>query len=391
MDEPTNPTTRNPVPAMIEARDLFDLPAGVSYLKACSATPLMHSAREAGLVGVAKKSRPWTIGADDTFGAGERARTLFARLIGAEADDVALCPSASYGLSTAARNLPVGEDRDVVILEGQFPSNVYPWTDAIGRTGGKLVTVPYPDDGDWTAGTLAAISDKTAVAALPAVHWTDASRVDLVAVGKRCRETRTALVLDLSQSLGAVPFDVRAVKPDFMVAVTEKWLLGPYQLAFLYVAPKHQRGIPIEFGWMNRERAEDYDTLVDYRERYQPGARRFDMGEKGNYVTLPMAIEALARIIEWTPAAIEDHIAPLIDMTAEQAVRLGLIPTPAPGRSRHMIGLRRPGGLPAELPQRLAAHDVHVTMRGGCLRIAPHVYNTHADIERLIEALAAEL
>lgn len=376
---------------MIDARNLFDLPAGVSYLKACSATPLMRPVRDAGLIGVAKKSQPWTIGADDTFGAGERARTLFARLIGAGADDIALCPSASYGLSTAARNLPIGEDHDVVVLEGQFPSNVYPWTDAIRRTGGTLVTVPYPDDGDWTAGTLAAISDKTAVAALPAVHWTDASRVDLVAVAKRCRETGAALVLDLSQSLGAVPFDVRDIEPDFMVAVTEKWLLGPYQLAFLYVAPRHQQGIPIEFGWMNREQAEDYDNLVDYRESYQPGARRFDMGEKGNYVTLPMAIEGLERILEWTPAAIEDHIAPLIDMTAQEAVRLGLIPTPAPGRSRHMIGLRRPGGLPADLPQRLAARDVHVTMRGGCLRIAPHVYNAHADVERLIEALAAEL
>ena len=375
---------------MIEARALFDLPAGVSYLKACSATPLMHSVRDLGLSGLAKKSQPWTIGADDVFGAGERARGAFARLIGAGAGDIALCPSASYGLSIAARNLSVGEGRDVVILDGQFPSNVYPWTDAIRRTGGRLVTVPRPADGDWTAGTLTAISSTTAVAALPAVHWTDASRLDLRAVAKRCRETGAALVLDLSQSLGAVPFDVREVEPDFMVAVTEKWLLGPYQLAFLYVAPRHQRGVPIEFGWMNRERAEDYDSLIDYRERYQPGARRFDMGEKGNYVTLPMAIEALERIIEWTPAAIEDHIAPLIDLTAEEGGRLGLMPTPAPGRSRHMIGLRGRGGLPADLPQRLVGHGVHVTMRGGCLRVAPHVYNTLGDIERLIKALAAE-
>jgi selenocysteine lyase/cysteine desulfurase len=176
-----------------------------------------------------------------------------------------------------------------------------------------------------------------------------------------------------------------------LISVTEKWLLGPYQLAFLYVAPKHQNGVPIEFGWMNREQASDYDNLVNYRNGYQPGARRFDMGEKGNYVTLPMAVEALDKIIGWTPAAIEDHIAALIDRVADEADRLGLVPTPEPGRSRHMVGLRRDGGLKSDLPQRLADRGVHVTMRGGCLRIAPHVYNDIRDIERLLAALAAEL
>lgn len=376
---------------MIYARELFDLPDDISYLKACSATPLMHRVCEAGLAGVTMKSRPWTIGSDDTFGAGERARALFARLIGGRPDDISLCPSASYGLSVAARNLAIGDGRNVVILDEQFPSNVYPWTDAIRRCGGNLVAVPRPDDGDWTEPTLAAITNATAVAALPAVHWTDASTVDLSAVGRRCRDTGTALVLDLSQSLGAAPFDLATVEPDYMVAVTEKWLLGPYQLAFLYVAPKHQQGVPIEFGWMNREQADDYDNLVDYRETYQPGARRFDMGEKGNYVTLPMAVEALEQIIAWTPAAIEDQLAPLIDLTAHEATRLGLRPTPSPGRSRHMIGLRRDDRLPADLPQRLAARGVHVTMRGGCLRVAPHVYNEQRDVERLIAGLAAEL
>lgn len=376
---------------MIDASDLFDLPSEISYLKACSATPLMRHVREAGLTGVGKKSHPWTMGQDDSFGAAERARTLFAKLIGADTDNIALCPSASYGLSVAARNLPIGSGRNVVILDEQFPSNVYPWMDAIKRTGGGLVTVPFPIDGDWTQGTVAAITGDTAVAALPAVHWTDASTVNLTAVGRRCRETGTALVLDLSQSLGAVPFDIAEVRPDFMISVTEKWLLGPYQLAFLYVAPKHQNGVPIEFGWMNREQASDYDNLVDYRDAYQPGARRFDMGEKGNYVTLPMASSALERIIDWTPAAIEDHIAPLIDQTVLEADRLGLIPTPKPGRSRHMVGLRRDGGMAPDLPQRLVGHGVHVTMRGGCLRIAPHIYNKPKDIERLIAGLAAEL
>ena len=118
--------------------------------------------------------------------------------------------------------------------------------DGIRRSAlGAIVTVPCPDDGDWTGAVIAAIDERTAVAALPQCHWTDGATIDPVAIGARCRTVGAALVLDLSQSLGAVPFDVRAVQPDFLVTVAEKWLLGPLQMAFLYVAPRWHDARPI--------------------------------------------------------------------------------------------------------------------------------------------------
>lgn len=368
-------------------RHLFDLPDDAVYLRCAASAPQLKSVYEAGRLGLAKKSRPWRIGARETFDDVERLRALFAGLIGAEAGDVALAPSASYGLSIAAANLTLGAGRDVVVLERQFPSNVYPWRVLVRRDGGRVLTVARPADDDWTAAVLAAIGPSTAIVALPQCHWLDGAMLDLAAIGRRTRAVGAALVLDLSQSLGAVPFDVRDVRPDFLVAVAEKWLLGPYQLAFLYAAPSRQDGEPIEHTWIGRAESQDYARLVDYRDGYQPGARRFDVGERGNFVSVPMAIRALRQVADWRVDAIAATLTPLIRETAERAGAFGLTPVPAAARAPHMIGLRAGAALPPNLGDRLADRGIFVTVRDQVIRVAPHVYNGRDDLERLFAAL----
>src|SRR5262249_32565146 len=156
-------------------------------------------------------------------------------------------------------------------------------------TDGELVTVPRPADDDWTTAILARLGARTAIVALPHCHWTDGGLIDLERIGVAARGVGAALVLDLTQSLGALPFDIRRVDPDFMVAATYKWLLGPYSLGFLYVAPRRHGGQPLEQGYLNRRDAEVTARRLDYIEEFQPGARRYDMGEKSNFVLLPMA------------------------------------------------------------------------------------------------------
>ncbi len=368
-------------------RHLFDLPDDVVYLRCTASAPQLKSVYEAGRLGLAKKSRPWRIGARETFDDVERLRALFAGLIGAEAADVAIAPSASYGLSTAAANLTVGEGRDVVVLARQFPSNVYPWRALVRRDGGRILTVERPSNDDWTAAVLASTGPSTAIVALPQCHWLDGAVLDLEAIGRRARDVGAALVLDLSQSLGAVPFDVGAVQPDFLVAVAEKWLLGPYQLAFLYAAPSRQDGEPIEQTWIGRSESENYARLVDYRDGYQPGARRFDVGERGNFVSVPMAIQALRQIADWRVDAIAATLKPLIDETADRAAAIGLTPVPAAARAPHMIGLRAHAGLPAKLGDRLADRGIFVSVRDQVVRVAPHVYNDRNDLDRLFATL----
>jgi len=215
--------TLAPIP---NQRHLFDIPDEVAYLNCAYMGPLMHSVVEAGDRGIRAKARPWGISPDDFFEEGERARVQFARIIGADAEGVALIPAASYGLSCAARNIEAGPGERLVVLAEQFPSIVYTWREVANTRGASLVTVARPPDDDWTRETLAAIDERTAVVALPHCHWTDGGLLDLAGIGERCREVGAALVLDLTQSAGALRFDTGRVRPDYVVCAGYKWLLG---------------------------------------------------------------------------------------------------------------------------------------------------------------------
>lgn len=369
-------------------RALFDMPDEIAYLNCAYMSPLSRAVCEAGQAGVARKLQPWHIHANDFFDEAEIARALFAELIGADVEGIAIVPAASYGIGVAAANVPVREGQRIVLLADQFPANVYPWRDLAERTGAEVVTVARPADDDWTRVVLADIDERTAVVALPQCHWTDGSLVDLVRVGERARAVGAALVLDVTQSVGAYLLDINRIQPDFLVTATYKWLLGPYSLGFLYVAPRYREGRPLEFTWIGREGSEDFAGLVDYRDAYQPGARRFDVGERSNFALMPAAIAALRQLLGWQVDNIRDTLREVTGRIEQEARRLGLDPVPAERRVDHMLGIRSPRSLPPDLMARLAAAQVYVSVRGQSIRVSPHVYNTAEDVRRLLAVLA---
>jgi selenocysteine lyase/cysteine desulfurase len=372
-------------------RELFEIPAGVAYLNCAYMSPQLRSVREVGERAVARKSRPWEITPDDFFEDAEKSRALFARLVGAEADGIALIPSVSYGIAVAAANVQVEPGENILILEDQFPSNVYSWRELAARQNANLVTVPRPPDHDWTAAVLGHLGENTAVVAVPNCHWTDGSLLDLRRIGRRAREVGAALVVDGIQSLGAHPFDVAEVGPDFLVASVYKWLLGPYGVGFMYVGEDFREGAPIEHNWINRRGSEDFSGLVGYEEAFQPGARRYDVGERSNFVLLPMANEALRKILDWGVENVSETIGGLTDLIEEEARERGIEAIPAHRRARHMIGLKLGSHAPRDLASRLARENIFVSVRGESVRLSPHLYNTAEEVDRLFAALAEAL
>ncbi len=372
-------------------KHLFDIPEDVSYLNCAYMSPQLRDVGAAGEKALALKSRPWEITPEDFFAESEAARGLFARISGGDADGVAIIPSVSYGMAVAAANLSVHEGQSILVLEEQFPSNVYPWRELARRRGAELVTAPRPLDDDWTAALLDRIDGDTAIVAAPNCHWTDGSLVDLARVGAAVREAGAALVVDATQSLGAHPLDVAEVRPDFLVSAAYKWLLGPYSLGFMYVGEAYRESTPIEHNWIARERSEDFARLVDYRDGFQPGARRYDVGERSNFVLSPMATTAMRRILDWGVENISETTGLLTDRIERAAAELGLEATPADKRGRHMIGLRLGPDAPPDLAARLAAENVYVSVRGASLRVSPHLYNDAGDVDRLFAALAEVL
>ena len=374
---------------LTDQRHLFDVPDDIAYLNAAFFGPRLRSVTQAGDDAIRLTGTPWQVGPSLFFDPVERLRRTVGSLLGDTADGVALIPGISYGIAVAAANLSVGRSRTVVVLEEQFPSHVYPWRAKVASEGGDIVTVARSNDG-WTANVLESIDDRTAIVAVPNCHWTDGGYLDLVQIGSAARQVGAALVVDASQSFGAMPFDVAEVQPDFVATVGYKWQLGFYGLGYLWVAEQHRIGTPLEEGWANRKDADDFAGLVDYADSYEPGARRFDMGERSNFIGVAMANAAMDQVAAWGIDRIAASLASVTHTIADRVRDLGWHTAPDDQRSPHLIGIRHPDGLAAGLPEALAACGVSVSVRGDSIRIAPHLHTTEADVDRLVQALRVE-
>ena len=237
---------------------------------------------------------------------------------------------------------------------------------------------------------LAAIGPKTSIVACPQVHWADGGQLDLPAISQAARLQGAALVLDLTQSLGVLPFDMDAIQPDFAVVAGYKWLLGPYSIGALYVHPQHQNGEALEENWIGRDKSEDFARLVDYADQYAAGARRFDVGERSGFQLIPSANTSIKQMLDWDAAQIAETLSAKTLAIAEAVAPLGLRDS-TPERAGHYLCLSLPSHAPADLVKRLGARQIHVSQRGDRLRVTPHVYNDEADISRFVDALKAEL
>ncbi len=192
-------------------RSLFDMPDKMAYFNCAYMSPLLCAAVEAGLSGIRRKAQPWKIQPADFFSEVERARSLAATIIGCSSNDVALIPSASYGIATAMNNLPLNPGQEILLISEQFTSNVYAWKENAKQGGLTIKTVAHPTDGDWTEAIIQAITSNTALAALPHCHWTDGSLIDLERISSVLRQFSASLVIDATQSLGVMPLNIDRV------------------------------------------------------------------------------------------------------------------------------------------------------------------------------------
>ncbi|MEE2525954.1 aminotransferase class V-fold PLP-dependent enzyme [Hyphobacterium sp. HN65] len=372
-------------------RILFDFPDGITYLNCAYMGPMPRRAADAGKSAYDQRQRPWEPGVQDYFfDQPEALRAQAAKLFSASVGDVALVPAASYGLATAAANLKLEAGQEILTLAEQFPSNVYVWREKAEAECGQVRTVTRSANQSWTEAVMEGLGPQTAIVAIPEVHWADGGRLDLPAIRAELDKTGGRLVLDLTQSLGTSPFALDEIRPDFAVAAGYKWLLGPYTMGYLYIAPEHQSGRPLEEGWIVREGAEDFARLVDYADGYAGGARRFDMGERSGFQLVPAATESL----RWLNGLGMDELAgQLAERTSaiEESVRSIGAFCNTPDRAGHYLCLALPDHAPKDLAARLADYGVSVSQRGDRLRVTPHLYNNESDIDRFARAMKAEL
>ena len=382
-------------PEQGDYRTLFSLPPELHYLNCAFMAPASKRVAAAGRRALERIEAPARLGIADFFEPSTRVRQLFAQIIGApDADRVAIVPSVSYAMATIARNTPLAPGQAVVVVEEQFPSVVYTWRRACREAGATLRTVAAPDTAAsraeaWNAALLDAIDERTAVVAVPVLHWTDGLRFDVNAVGTRARAVGARFVIDGTQSVGALPFDLARTRPDALVCAGYKWLTGPYSVGVAWYGPAFDGGTPLEENWITRRGSDRFNELVNYRDDYRPGAIRYDVGERSNFVLLPMLETALEQVLEWTPETIAAHTRRLTGAALPRLRELGCRVEDDRWRAGHLLGVRLPAGVEVgQLGRSLAARQVSVSLRGGAIRVAPHLYNDAGDVDALIDVVA---
>lgn len=375
-------------------RAQFTLPPSITYLNCAYMAPLPKVVEKAGLKGLRKKRNPTEIPPQKFFNDTEILRPEYAKLINVnDPKRIVVIPSVSYGMATVAKNINIKKDQHVIVAGEQFPSNYYPWQSLCEETGASIKSVSAPEDFSergkkWNERILDAIDTNTRAVAIANVHWADGTRFDLEAIRKRTNEVGALLIIDGTQSVGAMPFDAGKIKPDALVCAAYKWLLGPYSIGLAYYGEYFNDGKPVENSWMNRLYSEDFAALINYQTSYQPGALRYEVGEHSNFILIPMLLKAVEQINKWGAGRIQEYCR---SITAESILKLkekGFIIEDEAWRGSHLFGIRLPEGVNLDtVKAALLKKKIYVSVRGSSIRVAPNVYNTEKDLQKLTKVL----
>ena len=370
-------------------RDLFDIPRDVCFLNAAAWSPLPLAVQEAGRIGVARKGQPWKLDADFMSKQYERARKAAAALIGADPVDIALIPSVGYGVSTAGKVMSLPRGSRVLVLQDDHTSPVLEWMSRAEQGGYTVEQVKQPADGDWTSAVLEAMARKDtaplSLVSISSVHWSDGGALDLSRIAEAVRQKGAAFLVDATHDAGVRHIDVKTLDPDFLIFPTYKWVLGPYGRAFMYVARRHQNGVPLEQTAPARKGVAAEQKVYFRDLSYADGARRYDMGERDHFITLEMAAVGMEMMAGWGNDPIVARLGMLTDRLADGLENTGVRVIDRKLRAPHLLCLQFPKGMADDLPQKLTAENVYAAPRLGRLRISPHVYNDEQDVDRFVD------
>jgi selenocysteine lyase/cysteine desulfurase len=375
-------------------RSKFSLPKESTYLNCAYMSPLLKSVEKAGMEGIKRKRNPFSITPSDFFTDTEKLRAEFAKLINvSNKKRIALVPSVSYGMANVVKNLRIERGDNIVVAAEQFPSNYYPWHKLCAEQGSNLKAISPPlilngRGKEWNERILNSIDTKTKLVALGHVHWADGTLFQLADIRKRTKEVGALLIIDGTQSVGALPFDVSVIQPDALICGGYKWLMGAYSLGYAYYSEYFDQGKPVEENWINRLDSENFSGLVNYQNEYQPGALRYEVGEHSNFILVPMGIAALKQINQWKPKNIQHYCAKISNEAIAKLRERGFWIEDEKYRGMHLFGIRLPERIDQEkLKLRLKRNKISVSFRGDAIRVSPNVYNTEAELTRLANVL----
>jgi cysteine desulfurase/selenocysteine lyase len=314
----------------------------------------------------------------------EATRANFARLIGAQADEIAFVKNTSEGLSLVAAGIDWRAGDNVVAVDGEYPSNIYPWFGL--RRWGVETRLVQPRRGRVHVDDVRALLDgRTRVVSVSFVDWNGGGRTDLRPLGALCRERGVLCCVDGIQGVGAVQLDVERAGIDCLAVGGHKWLLAPEGCGGLFISRRVvDRLQSVLHGWKS---VTDADTYLPYHFTPRPDAAKFEPGSPPRLGTYALGA-AIELLLEIGPAHIEQRLFEITDrLAAGLRARGAEIVSPWDADARSGIVVFRRGGDPQRVSNELNQRGFIVRVRGGGIRVAPHFYTNEDDIDRFLGAL----
>lgn len=378
---------------MIDWRNEWHEFEGVTYLNLAGNSPIPKGAIKRLHEAIEWKKFPQRIPDAAFFDVPNRVRAAIAQLIGGKPEEVALTTGASTGMSAVAYGLKWQPGDEVITASGEFPLQYATWKPMEERDGVK-VNIVKPSGPFHTADDfIAALTPRTRLVSVSHVRFDDGSKVDVAQLAAACHAQGILLLLDVSQSCGAVPMDVTQMGADFLVCAGYKWLLGPFGTGFFWAKHEHINKMrPGPFYWMATEGAENFADLATAPPRPANAAKRWDAAETANYYDLAALEGGLELVLRANVQTVEEHNHKLIDQLFDRLPKDRCV-TASPLERKH----RGPYGCfrarSAEktkgLYEKLRAENVITSLREGNIRVSPHLYNNERDIDQLIKVITA--
>jgi len=370
-----------------ELRSLFPITNRAIYLNHAAVSPLPTPTVEAIESQLKDVRDNGSINFRSWIAVKERARSLLAELLGARPEQVAFMRNTSDSLSTVANGLDWRTGQNVVTFRREFPANIYPWL-RLRDIFGVEVRMCEERNGRVDMEELENLVDEnTRVIAISHVQFASGFRANLERLGRIARKRDALLVVDVIQSLGVLPLNVEAELVDVAAGASHKWLLGPEGVGYLYLSDRaRERLQPTLVGWTSVPNPEDYNN---FDQEWNTGTLAWETG------TGPTAlIYGLNASLELLKAngteAIAAYLETLTDYLCQNlsSRNYRVISTRDLGQKSQIVCIQHRGGASAmHLYSQLKSNNIITAPRGDRLRIAPHIYNSLDEIDRLVSAL----
>ena len=354
---------------------------------------MLKIVEEAGINGLKTKRAPHNILPEDFFSGVNSLKKAFAKLINLdEHERIAISSSVSYGLANITNNIQLKESDNIILIGDQFPSNVYPWMELTKKYNANLKFINKPNSENnagraWNKKILNSINKQTKVVAMGLLHWADGTIYDIEKIRKKTKEVDALLIIDGTQSIGVMPFDIKETQPDALICAGYKWLMGPYGIGLSYYGPFFDNGKPIEESWINRKNSEDFSNLINYEDEYGEYARRYSVGQQSNFINISMLKAGIDQLNHWGIENVYKYIESITTPCFPLLNKKNTWYEDSKFRSSHLFGIRPKKNL-KKILEKIRENNIFISLRGDIIRVSPSVYNTKEDVQKLFECIS---